>query len=70
MGRHDGEDAVEPIAIYLLILLTVAVVAMLPRLVRNPPRRTDRGDQAFIPFDPLEQPAQVAPTPRVLAEVE
>jgi hypothetical protein len=57
----------EPVVAYLLILLTVAVIALLPRLLASPTPESMRNLETRTVDDPLDT---VLPPERALAEVD
>jgi hypothetical protein len=65
-----GRCALQPLVAYILILLTVAAIAVLPQLIGGPNRRNRRNIRTDIPSHPSDEPAQVAPVQAVLAEVD
>ena len=62
-----GEARLEQLGLILLIQLTVAVIALLPRLIVRPKRRTRRSVESAMPSD-LSGEAQPHASTRVVLE--
>jgi hypothetical protein len=57
----------EPVVAYILILLTVALINLLPALLASPVRRSPRTMDTDLSDDPLEPPVAAQPA---FAEVD
>ena len=57
----------EPVVAYILILLTVAVINLLPALLASPTRRSGRTMDVDLSDDPLDSTVPAQP---VFAEVD